>query len=149
MNLSAHITLEEAIHSQLAERMNIANVPTQDIFSTMQYTASQMELVRALLNDSPLIISSFYRCKLLNSALKSKLTSQHIKGEAVDFICPNYGSPIEIARLLADNKSKIDFDQLIYEYSWVHVSFVQRAIPRNAIYTLMPNGTYAHGIVEK
>lgn len=89
----------------------------------MVKAAAQLEQVRSLL-DTPLIITSWYRCKLLNRAIGSSDTSAHIQGFAIDFKAPEYGTPIEICKAMA--LSKIKFDQVIQEGSWVHISFDPR-----------------------
>jgi len=55
---------------------------------------------------------------------KNKTTkiSQPEKAEAIDFICPVFGTPEDIVRAIA--VSGIIFDQLIMEGKWVHISFV-------------------------
>ncbi len=42
-------------------------------------------------------------------------------GLACDFVCPAFGSPQKVAKELAE--SGLEFDQLIYEGTWVHISF--------------------------
>lgn len=145
--LSDNFTLEEATLSQTASRLGISNIPTPDIEQVMRKTAVAMERIRALLGK-PVHINSWYRCPQVNAAIGSNnTTSQHPKGEAVDFIAPTYGTPYEICKLLIDNADLIRFDQLIYEHTWVHVSFT--ANPRNQVLTLMPNKTYSHGLQVK
>ena len=55
------------------------------------------------------------------SSHPSSLLKAHPKGFAADFICSQFGTPLKIVQALA--KSKIKFDQLIMEQTWVHVSF--------------------------
>ena len=120
MLLSAHFTLEELILSQLAERRRIDNTPNEHVVGNLRHLAAGLEEVRALLG-SPLLISSGYRCGALNQAVGGATRSQHVQGLAADFICPPAGRPEEICRRIA--ASAIAFDQLIYEYTWCHVSF--------------------------
>jgi hypothetical protein len=42
-------------------------------------------------------------------------------GYAIDFTCPEFGTPAEIVRALVN--SDIRFDQVIAEGNWAHVSF--------------------------
>jgi len=44
----------------------------------------------------------------------------HIQGYAVDFTCPGFGTPKEVAKKIAE--SDIKYDQLIYEGTWIHLS---------------------------
>lgn len=120
-SLSAHFTLEEATISQTAARLGIVNDPPLEVVLNMKQAALGMELVRQLLGQ-PIHINSWYRCPELNTAVGSKMTSDHITGFAIDFTCPTYGTPETIVKaILASN---IDFKQVIYEFdSWVHIAF--------------------------
>lgn len=145
MNLSEHFTLREAIKSDAATRLGIDNSPdTADIYTLLQ-TAAKMEEVRALLN-APIIVTSWYRNEKVNKAVGGVPSSQHRKGEAVDFIAPRFGSPRDIC--LKIQNSDIQFDQLILEPSWVHISFKhQGRVPRKQVLTLTGPGRYEQGIV--
>jgi putative chitinase len=80
-----------------------------------------MEEVRELLGGHPIHVDSWYRCAELNHAVGSKGTSAHPLGFAVDFICPVAGTPVRLVQLI--QASRISFDQVIQEGSWVHISF--------------------------
>ena len=122
MMLSEHFSLAEAIHSQTACRNGIDNTPPGNIIETMKVTAEGMEKIRALLGKS-IIVSSWYRCPDLNKAAGGAVTSQHLKGEAVDFICPEFGTPLDVCKKVID--SGIRYDQIIFEFTWVHISFAE------------------------
>ena len=86
-----------------------------------------LEPVRAKF-DKPIIITSGYRSEELCEAIGSKKTSQHAKGQAVDFEIAGV-SNLAVALWLTNN---VDFDQLILEYwtgeansGWIHCSFVE------------------------
>jgi hypothetical protein len=66
-------------------------------------------------------------------------------GEAGDIKCPEYGPPIEVCRRLIF--VGVPFDQLILEFSWVHVSFVP-GMPRGRVLTRLPNGSYVEGLKQ-
>lgn len=125
MKLSQHFSYDEAVRSQTAARLKIDNTPSAEVLTTMKRTAQHMEHIRTLLGF-PIVVSSWFRCGVLNSAIGGTLTSQHIKGEAVDFTCPGFGTPREIVARL---ENAAPYDQLILEYAdspgggWVHVSF--------------------------
>lgn len=124
MRLSPHFTLEELTVSQTAARRGIDNTPPADVIERLKRTALGLEAVRIRL-AAPIIISSGYRCPELNAAVGSKPGSQHTTGEAVDFVCPGFGSPATVVSALQD--AGIEFDQLIEEYGrWVHISFSPR-----------------------
>jgi zinc D-Ala-D-Ala carboxypeptidase len=127
MNLSAHFTLEELTASQWAARMGVPNVPTPEALARLQNTAARMEEVRTLLGDRAIIISSGYRSIRVNAAVGGAITSAHVTGDAVDFICPSFGTPYEVAKFIAAARDDLRFDQLIYEFQeWVHISFDAR-----------------------
>jgi zinc D-Ala-D-Ala carboxypeptidase len=58
----------------------------------------------------------------VNRAVGGSRTSAHRTGHAVDFVCPAFGTPAQVAAHLA--KHLTNFDQLIEEFGgWVHVGF--------------------------
>lgn len=124
MNLSTNFTLEEAVFSETAVRFNISNSPSPLVLKTMEATAGKMEVVRTMLGAKPLVITSWFRCLLLNRKLKSSDTSAHVLGYGVDFKCPSYGTPRDIIKLLIN--TNLMFDQMIEEGAWVHISFDPR-----------------------
>lgn len=68
----------------------------------------------------PVTITSGYRPRRLNRLIGGADTSQHITGQAADFVVPGH-APLEVARWIRDNCRH--FDQLIHEFGeWVHVS---------------------------
>ena len=123
MKLSKYFDLRELIFSKIAEENGIDNMPDAKTLETLKYTASQLDKVRELLGK-PVNVSSGYRCLQVNRRIGSKDTSQHLKGEAVDFKCELFGSPKKVFDKIRE--SDIHFDQLILEFnSWVHISFVK------------------------
>jgi hypothetical protein len=121
MQLSPNFSLNELVYSETAEMNGIDNTPPPEILENLKRLAAGLEAVRALLG-APLEISSGFRCAALNEAVGGSSTSQHVLGLAADFACPDFGSPLEIARAI--QQSGIQFDQCILEYGrWVHLSF--------------------------
>jgi zinc D-Ala-D-Ala carboxypeptidase len=128
MKLSQHFTLQELTKSSTALRLRIVNDPgALEIENLKQVCSFILEPVRTHYKI-PFSPSSGYRCPNLNKAIGSKSTSQHVKGQAVDFELPGI-SNFEIASWMKQN---LTFDQLILEFhqkeipssGWVHVSFV-------------------------
>lgn len=123
MKLSKYFDSRELIFSKIAEENGIDNMPDAKTLETLKYTASQLDKVRELLGK-PVNVSSGYRCLQVNRRIGSKDTSQHLKGEAVDFKCELFGNPKKVFNKIKE--SGIQFDQLILEFnSWVHISFVK------------------------
>lgn len=119
-NLSEHFSYAEGTYSATATAKGIDNTPPADILANMTAAASQLEAVREYLNN-PMTINSWYRCPALNAAVGGVPSSAHTQGWAIDFICPPFGTPLEIVDALV--KTGIKFDQLIQEGTWVHISF--------------------------
>ena len=140
MQLSEHFTLEEFTASQTAIRRGLNNQPSVAMIERLRKTAAQMEKVRALLGV-PITINSAYRSPSVNRAIGGAATSQHCKGEAVDFVAPRFGTPKQIC--MAIMASNIVYDQLIFEGSWVHISFADK--PRRSNLTaVFRNGTASY-----
>ena len=120
--LTNNFSLAEAIRSEAAQRLNLYNRPDPAQFGAIKHTARQMERVREILGNNPIIVSSWYRCERVNEIVGGTPTSAHLSGYAVDFTCPRYGTVTDICRAIV--ASGIEFDQLIWEYGrWVHISF--------------------------
>ena len=117
MKLSAYFTLEELTATSVR---GINNTPPPDVIEVIKNTAYIMDEVRTFLGH-PVLVTSGYRCPRLNEIVGGSPNSAHMTGHAVDFICPGYGSPLYVARVLT--QSGIKFDQMIREYGWVHLSF--------------------------
>lgn len=145
MNLSPHFTLAEATHSDLAIRKCIDNTPSSEIISNIAEAADGLEEIRDFL-DSPIYVSSWYRSPKLNVAVGSSTTSAHVKGWAIDFIAPKFGTPIEICRAIVN--SDIQYDQLIYEGTWIHISFApaMRQQVFTAHFVMNKETTYSKGV---
>ncbi len=120
MQLSTNFKLNEFTTSQTATRKGIDNTAPAPIIERLRMLANTLEQVRTLLGNHSIRISSGYRCLALNRAIGSGDTSAHVQGYAVDFTCPGFGTPKEVANKIA--QSDIKFDQLIYEGTWVHLS---------------------------
>lgn len=120
MQLSKNFKLNEFTASQTATRKGIDNTPAAPIIERLRMLANTLEQVRTLLGDNSIRISSGYRCLALNRAIGSGDSSAHVQGYAVDFTCPNFGTPKEVANKIA--QSDIKYDQIIYEGTWVHLS---------------------------
>ena len=134
--LTDHFTLEEMTISGWASRNKISNTPTKDEYDNLLIAAEGMEKVRNILGNKPIIVTSGYRNTTVNAGIGGSKTSAHMKGYAVDFVCPRFGTPIEICRQI--EKSGLKYDQLIQEGTWVHISFDPRM--RNQILTKTPTG---------
>lgn len=145
MKLSEHFNLNEFTISQTATRKGIDNTPPEPVIERLRMLAATLERVRGLLGNSPIRISSGYRSKELNRAIGSSDNSAHVLGYAVDFTCPIFGTPKEVANEIA--ASNIKFDQIIFEQNWVHLSVDPRN-RREVLTATFKNGKayYSKGI---
>ena len=131
----------------------VDNSLPQDLVANAKVAAAGMERVRLALKCSPIIPSSWYRCPELNKLVGGSSTSDHMKARAVDFISPKFGSPIAIMKeLVSGSKPKlVRWDQLIYEHTWVHISFCTDPTrsPKGQVLTWLGGSNYAQGITDK
>lgn len=120
--LSPHFTLAELTVSQAAARRGLTNKPPAAVLAILRGTAKRMEEVRALLGGHPIVISSGFRSDAVNRLVGGSKTSAHTLGWAVDFTCPGFGTPAQVAAHLARHLR--GYDQIIEEFGqWVHVGF--------------------------
>jgi zinc D-Ala-D-Ala carboxypeptidase len=127
--LSKYFTLDEMIASQTAVRKHIDNTPSAEIIENLKEACTKADRVRDLLG-SQMIVTSGFRSMKLNTAVGGSKTSSHMQGNAMDFRCPDFGTPKEVFDFLKKNlrEKNIHFDQLILEFpntpsTWVHIGF--------------------------
>lgn len=120
MKLTEHFNLNEFTVSQEATRKRIDNTPDEKTVAHLRTLAASLEQVRELLGNLSIHISSGYRCISLNRAIGSSDTSAHVLGYAADFTCSDFGTPLQVAKKIAE--SNLKFDQVINEGTWVHIS---------------------------
>lgn len=142
--MNGYFKLDEFIHSETAMERGIDNTPPDDIKETILLTMASMERVRSALGF-PVIVHSGYRCPALNKWVGGSKDSQHMKGEACDFICPGLGSPSIVATFLLPRMAEFGIDQMIMEGSWIHLSFTSN--PRKQVLT-MKDGKYFGGLLK-
>jgi uncharacterized protein YcbK (DUF882 family) len=119
MNLNFKIS--ELIHSDLAVQNNINNMPDINALDNLlELTFYCLQPIRDLIKK-PMIITSGFRCSKVNFFAGGAINSQHLYGQAADFIIKGM-APKEIIEVIKN--SNIEYDQLINEFDkWVHVSF--------------------------
>jgi hypothetical protein len=138
MQLTPHFSLAELTTTNT----KIDNTPSKEVIEVLRTTAFYMEKVREILGNVAITINSGYRSPDVNRKVGGTSNSSHTYGYAVDFTA--YGhTPLTISNILS--KSNLKFDQLIYEKTWVHISFDPRM--RGNILTLKGKGKYVKGIV--
>lgn len=135
----SHFTKLELIRSRKAQELGIDNEPPIEVSRALDFTLAGCERVRAFLG-MPMVISSGYRCPRLNDAVGGAESSQHLRGEAVDFTAPGFGTPIRIVEALVHVRRQLGIDQLILEAGWVHMSFTLS--PRYQVLRALPGGKF-------
>ena len=129
IKLTENFYLSELLVSNTATRLGINNTPTGEIIEHLCESAENLwQPVRDLLGK-PMLISSGYRSPAVNARVGGSRTSAHCYGYAIDFTCPSFGTPAEIARFLAKELPKhgIKYDQVIMEFGrWVHLGYKSR-----------------------
>lgn len=133
---------QDFFRSDTAMKMGLINLPemeseAQIVIKNLMVVADKIQQIRNLLG-CPVKINSAYRCEKLNKAVGSKGVSQHLKGEAVDFVSPSFGNPAAIFTYLI--KNKIEVDQCLMEGNWIHLS-IKSSNNRNSFGKLI-GGTY-------
>ncbi len=134
--ISEHISWNEAVKSKTAEKYEIENIPDQDQIKNMKLVAKNIFEPLRLWANEPIRVISFFRSPELCLKLKSKITSQHTKGQAIDIDAMGEKSNADLFEYIKDNFS---FDQLIWEHGtelspdWIHVSWVSPNGNRNRI----------------
>jgi hypothetical protein len=141
VQLSPHFSLAEFTRSDKARQLGISNQPSPATQENLARLAEMMEKVRSLLGNKPLSVSSAYRSEALNRAVGGQPHSQHKLGLAIDFTCPEFGSPLSICRAIA--QADLPYDQLIHEFGrWVHLSVAaEHTAPRRQLLTISKAGT--------
>ena len=137
MQLSKHLSIAEIMRSETAKRKGISNMPTEEHLENFKLLAEKVfEPIREHFKV-PIHISSGYRSKALNTAIKGSLSSQHCSGEAIDIDMD--GTSITNAQIFNYIKDNLIFDQLIWEFGtdknpdWVHVSYESTGKQRKQI----------------
>jgi D-alanyl-D-alanine dipeptidase len=139
MKLSKHLSLAEVTRSETAKRLGISNEPTTEHLENFKLLAEKVfEPIREHFNV-PIHISSGYRSKALNTAIKGSLSSQHCTGEAIDIDMDGSANGLTNTMVFDFIKDNLDFDQMIWEFGssskpdWVHVSYKANGKQRKQI----------------
>jgi hypothetical protein len=126
MNISKHITYNEATKSLTAIRFGIKNEPNKQELENMKEVAEKCFEPLRVWYGKPIKINSFFRNKELNTKVGGSATSEHCSGCAIDM---DAGSREENKKLFDWCKANLKFNQLIFEYGneigpdWVHISY--------------------------
>ena len=124
MNLSQNFTLNELVYSVTAEANRIDNRPNVKVVANLKALCENV--LQPLRNSlgCPVIVSSGFRCAELNKKVEGRPNSQHLLGEAADFVVPQR----KLKDVFNYIKAHLPYDQLLFEYDssgnrWIHVSY--------------------------
>ena len=127
MNLSKNFTLAEFAKSQAALRRGLDNTPNAEHVENLRDLVDHvLQPVRSHF-ARPVIITSGFRSRKLNSAIGGSATSHHMRGMAADIEIPGVANGM-IAEWISES---LPFTQLILEFytpgvpdsGWVHVAY--------------------------
>jgi zinc D-Ala-D-Ala carboxypeptidase len=123
------------------------NTPTPEVNAALQALNTNI-LQPITIAFGKIGITSGYRSPAVNTAIGGSTTSQHMKGQAVDFTKVASGRPLsEVFEFIA---TRLDFDQAIWEKGddgnprWIHVSYNNSpgAKQRGKLLRFFGNGRY-------
>ena len=123
MKLTENFTLNELVYSATAEKNKIDNRPSVQVIANLKALCENvLQPLRNTLG-CPIVITSGFRCDVLNKKVGGQPNSQHLMGQAADLVVPQKN----LKDVFNYIKSHLNYDQLLYEYSksdkWIHVSF--------------------------
>lgn len=126
--ISKNISYKEGVYSITANRLGLENKPNEEQLANMKTIAEEVFQPLREWVGGPVKINSFFRSPELNKAIGGSKTSQHCKGQAIDFDDNfKYKTNAEMFKYIREN---LDYDQMIWEFgddenpNWVHVSYV-------------------------
>lgn len=141
MKLSDHFWLAELLATS---HRHLDNTPPAAALDSLRQLCRQvLEPARVVLGGKPILVTSGFRSVAVNAAVGGVINSQHMLGQAADFLCPAFGSPREVCLTLrAATEPRVPYDQLILEDfgngGWTHISWSPQ--PRRMAFRLPGGG---------
>jgi hypothetical protein len=136
--VTPHFTLAELT---MTSHRQFDNTPNAAEIANLTRLAQFLELVKAKLDNKPIMVNSAFRSKQVNDSVGSKDTSQHRLGCAADIRVPGM-TPDQVVRAIMSHG--LYFDQIIREFdAWTHISIPNTAalLPRRQALIIDKAGT--------
>lgn len=115
-----YFTIAELSHSNTAVDHKMMNEPNEQQKANLKaLTENVLDPAREKLGG-PIEISNGFRCQNVNKLVGGAPTSQHTTGEAADLKTLTASG---LKRLFCIIQAQGNFDQLIWENTWIHVSY--------------------------
>ena len=123
-----HFSISELTSSATALREGIDNRPSKCAYHLLHVLVDQLlDPIREEWGE-PIVVSSGYRSKELNTLVGGVKNSHHLLGCAADIIAGNKADHRKLFRLIVkmQQEGQIRFTQLIWEGDgrWIHISYV-------------------------
>ncbi len=123
-----HFSISELTSSATALREGIDNRPSKCAYHLLHVLVDQLlDPIREAWGE-PIVVSSGYRCKQLNTLVGGVKNSHHILGCAADIIAGNRADHRKLFKMIQkmQQEGRIKFTQLIWEGNgrWIHISYV-------------------------
>jgi len=115
VQLSPHFTLAELTASTTAARWAWSTLPSPKLLPRLVLLAEVLSASADSTLNVPVIVASGSRSPPVNRAVGGVTSSDHTQGHAADFVAPRFGSPSDVAALLAPLVSVLGLGQLVLE----------------------------------
>lgn len=153
MNLSEHFTLEELCYSETAEVNGLDNVPNEE------ETENLRTLVETVLEPArrrfgvPIVVTSGFRCSMVNRLVGGASTSHHLTGCAADIRFNLSEKKYNVADIFSYIYKYLPYTELIAEgipdNNWVHVAYDPTVKTSKVKYMLSSEGVVYTSSYEK
>ena len=132
-----YFSVSELCASATAQREGIDNRPSKCAYHLLHVLVDQLlDPIREAWGE-PIVVSSGYRCKELNTLIGGVKNSHHLLGCAADIIAGNKADHRRLFNLIQQmqQQGQIRFTQLIAEkdYQWLHISYVPGMLSNQVI----------------
>lgn len=128
--ISRDFSWDEMVYSRIAVENGLCNNPPAEVVNAMKQLVKRLLQPLRIAYARPIVITSGYRSPEVNRLVGGVLSSQHVKGEAVDCFVPDLEVLLEIVRFC-----KLPFDQAILyrKKKFLHLSLRAKGTNRYQI----------------